>query len=258
MRKIEKDLLVVPQSLYDNSTRNGKKTNRKRKILMCSTSRYKKAYDECYKWNDIQNELSHIYHNKCVYCEEKITRVNATNLSGKEEVSHTVEHYRPKSKYGWLAFSWDNLLWCCKKCTDIKDDKFDINNVKVNYSPSFDSKIHCSTKLYNRLERPKMIHPELEDVMNKLIFDTKGNISSHDDRVQYTIKCCELDRTYLNGKRKKIYDRFFKKLEDAIAQNNQELINSILLKFKEDSENMDNEFIAFRIWVLNWIVKNFT
>ena len=251
MRKIEKDLSVVPKSLYDNSTRNGKKTNRKRKILMCATSRYKKAYDECYKWNDIQTKLSSIYHNKCVYCEEKITRVNAINLSGKEEISHTVEHYRPKSKYGWLAFSWDNLLWCCKKCTDIKDDKFDIRNAKVNYSPSFDSKMHCSTKLYNRLEQPKMVHPELEDIIDKLIFDVKGNISSTDDRVQYTIDCCGLDRDYLNIERKKLFDDLERKLEDAKAQNNQELIQSTVLKFKEESENMDNEFIAFRVWVLN-------
>jgi len=254
MRKIEKDLLVVPQSLYDNSTRNGKKTNRKRKILMCSTSRYKKAYDECYKWNDIQNELSRIYHNKCVYCEEKITRVNAINLSGKEEISHTVEHYRPKSKYGWLAFSWDNLLWCCKRCTDIKSDKFEIKNQKVNYSKSFDSKIHNSTKEYNSLEEPKMVHPELEDVMDKLIFDIKGNIFSLDDRVQYTIDCCGLNRDYLKIKRKNIYDEFLNKIKDALAQKNQELFYSIVLKFKKDSENMDNEFIAF----CNWIVKNLT
>jgi len=250
MRKIEKDLSVIPDTLYNKATKEGKKTERKRRILLSSRSRYKNTYDECYKWHDIQDMLASLYKNKCVYCEEKITKVNAENLSGKEEISHTVEHYRPKSKYPWLAFSWDNLLWCCKKCTDIKDDKFEIVNPKVNYSKGFDKRIHKSTILYNRLENPKMIHPELEDILDKLVFDTNGNIDSEDDRVKYTISTCRLDRNYLNGERKKIWDDFKKKIEDSIAQNNKELMDKIIKEFKEDSQNMDNEFIAFRIWVL--------
>jgi len=250
MRKIEKDLSVIPISLDSTSTKNGKKTDRKRNILMSPRSRYKKEYNECYKWSDIQDELASIYKNKCAYCEEKINRNNAENLSANKEVSHTVEHYRPKSKYPWLAFSWDNLLWCCVQCNTNKDNKFEIVNEKVEYDKSFKTNIHSSTQSYNLQENPKMIHPELEDILDKLVFDTNGNIDSEDDRVKYTISTCRLDRNYLNGERKKIWDDFKKKIEDSIAQNNKELMDKIIKEFKEDSQNMDNEFIAFRIWVL--------
>ena len=255
MRKIEKDLSVIPDSLSDETRKDCKKTDRKRNLLMSPTSRYNKAYDECYKWKDIQDKLASLYKNKCVYCEEKITRVNAQNLSSKEEISHTVEHYRPKSKYPWLAFSWDNLLWCCVQCNKNKDNNFEIINKPIIYSTNFKSRIHCSTKLYNRVEKPKMIHPELEDITDKLVFDTNGNINSEDDRVKYTITTCGLDRNYLNGERKEILDEIINKFQDPLVQKDDEKKKEIIKKFKEDSENMNNEFIAFRIWVLTMFQK---
>jgi len=206
MRKVEKDLSNIPQSLDD------KKTIKRRNELIRNQkyplSKNAKEFNKCFKQKDVLDSLDKIYNSKCVYCEEKIKRVNSINLSQKEEINHTIEHYRPKSKYPWLAYSWDNLLWCCVKCNKNKDNNFYIENKKVNYSKSFDYKIHCSTEEYNHLEESKIVHPELEDVMDKLIFDTKGNISSHDDRVQYTIDCCGLNRDYLTIKRKNIYDDF--------------------------------------------------
>ncbi len=255
MRKIEKDLAIIPNSLSDRSRKECKKTDRKRNLLISPNSRYKKVYDECYKWKDIQDMLASLYKNKCAYCEEKITRINAQNLSNQEEISHTVEHYRPKSKYPWLAFSWDNLLWCCVQCNKNKDNNFEIINKPIICSASFKSRIHSSTKLYNRLEKPKMVHPELEDVIDKLLFDRNGNIDSKDDRVKYTITTCGLDRNYLNGKRKKILDELINKFQDPLVQKDNEKRKQIIKKFKEDSKNMDNEFIAFRIWVLNMFQK---
>ncbi len=267
MRKIDKDLAVIPDSLYTIGTKEGKKTDRKRRILMSSTSRYKNTYDECYKWKDIQDILAFIYRNKCAYCEEKINIVNELNikkdnesLSEKElsdkkerlmETNHSVEHYRPKGIYPWLAFSWDNLLWCCTQCNKNKWNKFEIVNEKVEYDESFKEHIHSSTEPYNLKENPKMVHPELEDVMDKLVFDTNGHINSEDDRVKYTITTCGLDRNYLNGKRKEILVKLTNKFQDPSVQKNDEKKKEIIKKFKEDSENMDKEFIAFRIWVLN-------
>jgi uncharacterized protein (TIGR02646 family) len=253
MRKIEKDLSVIPTSLNDRKTETRRNTVIRNGIY--PSKKKAKEFNKRFKQKDILDELDKIYNSKCVYCEEKITKVNAPNLSGNEEISHAVEHYRPKSKYAWLAFSWDNLLWCCKRCTDIKANQFEIENTKVVYSKSFDSKIHCCTKLYNRIERPKIIHPELEDVPDKLIFNEKGKVSSNNDRVQYTIDCCGLDREYLNVKRKKILDDFIKDFRDAIVQEDRELQKNIVLRFKKSSENMDNEFIAFRVWVVEMLKK---
>ena len=179
MRKIEKDLSDIPDTLTKGNTKskrlgviaNGYPTSNKQ-----SSKKEKekvKVYDKIFKTKDILDSLDRIYHSKCVYCEEEIYRVNADNLTDNSEKKHSIDHYRPKSKYPWLAFSWDNLLWCCDICNQNKWNKFDIVNKQVTYSQSFDKRIHKSTILYNRLENPKMIHPELENIMNKLVFDKK-------------------------------------------------------------------------------------
>jgi len=244
MRKIEKDLSNAPKSLEDKIKeliRNG-------------------DYQKINFKKNIQKSLRRVYKNKCAYCEERISYSQSKNI--KEKKGHSIEHYRPKSKYYWLAYSWDNLLWCCEECNQNKDDEFEIENEKVEYSTDFDSKIHCSTEEYNRLERPKMIHPELENVMDKLIFDEKGKIYSSDNRVQYSIDCCKLDRDYLNTKRKKVFDDFIKKIHSAIADRKnkwlQDNIEKIVLDFKNDSENLNNEFIAFRVWVIEMLKNSYS
>ena len=236
MRKIEKDLSNAPKSL-----------DKKIKELIKN-----KGYSNINFNLYTQKTLRELYQNKCAYCEERIRYTQSKNI--KEKKRHSIEHYRPKSKYYWLAYSWDNLLWCCEECNQNKDNEFEIENEKVEYSTDFDSKIHSSTEEYNHLEEPKMVHPELEDVMNKLIFDTNGNVFSSNNRVQYSIDCCRLDRDYLNIKRKKIFDDLIKKIEDAVAQNNKELKKSTILEFQRESEDMNSEFIAFRKWIIHHFI----
>ena len=130
-------------------------------------------------------------------------------------------------------------------------NKCKIENTAVVYSSTFLTKIHNSTEDYNHIEKPKLINPELEDITDKLTFDKNGRINSIDRRVQCTIATCKLNRPYLKGERKKILDKFIKKIQDAKIQKNTELIKEIIQNFKDDSKNIDNEFIAFRIWALN-------
>lgn len=43
---------------------------------------------------------------KCAYCEKR-----------EEQAKYRdVEHYRPKSSYWWLAWTWENLLFACFEC----------------------------------------------------------------------------------------------------------------------------------------------
>ena len=57
-------------------------------------------------WKAAKNQLIAETHQKCAYCEAD-TRV----------VAHgDVEHYRPKSKYWWLAYCYDNFLFSCQIC----------------------------------------------------------------------------------------------------------------------------------------------
>ena len=58
----------------------------------------------------IRDALEEMFHSKCAYCEHKI----ATQI----------EHYRPKSEFPELAFTWSNLLLACPDCNGIKSDQF--------------------------------------------------------------------------------------------------------------------------------------
>lgn len=55
---------------------------------------------------------------KCAYCE-----------SPTDSVAHgDVEHYRPKSKYWWLAYCYENYLYACQICNQVhKGDEFPVH-----------------------------------------------------------------------------------------------------------------------------------
>ena len=66
-------------------------------------------------WKPAKAQLKREAHGKCAYCE-----------GTSETVAHgDVEHFRPKSKYWWLAFCYDNYLHSCQICNQThKSDNF--------------------------------------------------------------------------------------------------------------------------------------
>ncbi|MEO5731289.1 MAG: hypothetical protein ABI134_00590, partial [Byssovorax sp.] len=61
------------------------------------------AFEE---YDVVKRELAAMQHNKCCYCEKR-----------EEQAKYRdVEHYRPKSLYWWLAWTWENLLFACIDC----------------------------------------------------------------------------------------------------------------------------------------------
>ena len=82
-----------------------------------------------YGHNSVKDTLRKVQHKKCCFCEGQFEAFAAAD----------VEHYRPKGAvqqdenssrlipgYYWLAYSWDNLYWCCQVCN---------RNNKKNYFP---------------------------------------------------------------------------------------------------------------------------
>src|SRR5262245_26496361 len=66
-------------------------------------------------WKEAKTQLLVESNNKCAYCESP-TRVVAFG---------DVEHFRPKSKYWWLAYSYENYLPACTSCNqEYKKDFF--------------------------------------------------------------------------------------------------------------------------------------
>jgi len=239
MIKVFKDLSKVPRSLGVPETQTRRDT-----CISESAYQQQKSFHRRYKQQDTKNALKNIYHQKCAFCEQKITECIDNKL---EDCSSTVEHYRPKSRYYWLAYSWDNLLWCCRKCNQNKANKFETVKSQVEYEESFKDKIHISTKNYQEIEEPKMIHPELESVIDKLNF-YDGIIGSDDERVKYTIETCGLDRDNLNEARKTIIDDFIKVIIDKKLKN--EPITNVLQELLSDFKKEEKEFIALRYWIL--------
>ena len=66
----------------------------------------------------VKKDLAAMQHNKCCYCEKR-----------EEQAKYRdVEHYRPKSQYYWLTWTWENLLFACQDCNrEQKKDKFPLN-----------------------------------------------------------------------------------------------------------------------------------
>lgn len=70
-------------------------------------------------WKEAKAQLLIESHNKCAYCETP-TRVVAYG---------DVEHFRPKSIYWWLAYSYENYLPSCGACNqEYKKDFFELQD----------------------------------------------------------------------------------------------------------------------------------
>ncbi len=230
MIKVKKDFDDIPPSLLDNTTQR-----HRQKCINAS------AYVESdrYKKDDTKKLLKEIYHNKCCYCEQSIG-----------DNYQQVEHFRPKAVYYWLAHSWDNLFLCCDRCNGFKSDTFGIDGAQARYQNETGLDIHHLEPGYRVSEKPQMINPEQEDVESLLEFDRSGSVSSKDSRVQYTITTCKVDRPESNYKRKKLLDSLLKKISLRRRENRESEIIGLVKDFKNESMDSENEYLAFRRWVL--------
>jgi uncharacterized protein (TIGR02646 family) len=63
-------------------------------------------------WRNCKTVLKEASFDKCYYCEMKDIRSDGT-----------VDHYRPKSKYKWAAFRFDNFRFACTFCNSRRTDQ---------------------------------------------------------------------------------------------------------------------------------------
>lgn len=90
-----------------------------RRILRREISRKNRFKKKSNRWKAAKEQLVRESKGKCAYCEAP----TAANQYGD------VEHYRPKSVYWWLAYSYENFLVCCQLCNEkYKRAKFPVIN----------------------------------------------------------------------------------------------------------------------------------
>lgn len=247
MIKINKDLTDIPCSLKVN---DNNLTHRRRKELIAKGAYIdEKAYDDRYKTADIKERLKILYHHKCAYCEYKV------------EQGH-IEHYRPKQIYYWLAYSWDNLLYCCPTCNLFKGTNFEIKGVTVNPPKETDDlsdiNIWSSIK-YDKEENPQLLNPERDELKNVFVFDVEGHIKGNNcERATYTIEKCHLDRIFLVDERRKIIDDLKNNVKAEILSSKtkdvqKERISLLTEHFLRSAMDKTNTFTAYRVAAIEWL-----
>ncbi len=238
MIKVNKDFTDIPIILKSQNRKDAFTKN-------ISSSRYADEKN-LYKVASVQKKLNEIYHLKCAYCEKNLL-----------DAPKHIEHYRPKDTYYWLAYSWDNLLLSCGSCNSSKGTKFQIKKMIVSYSNESFEDIHNLGDSYDGIEKPMVVNPEKDDVLDKLVFDKEGNISSLDDRVIYTInEVCNLNREELIQKRVKLLNDFINKINEhyLLFIKKGDITRFIPdIKFFIDECSVENEFYSFRHFILNHI-----
>lgn len=262
MIKIDKDISMnqTPPSLRPprkvnfhpgNIVRTAVTTN-KRRFELIANGVYidNNTYNSRYKTRDIKRKLISLYKNKCAYCEQKVE-------------SFHVEHYRPKQTYYWLAYSWDNLISACAYCNEYKSTNFQITPPQsiLNVNNTNLRNINTLSNTYNASENPDLINPEVTNPYGSIVFHDDGNITSADAKFTYTINTCRIDRTYLKDRRKKIIDDLRRDLKAAFVDNatpaqQAVAIRTIVKKFTTDLKDVENEFLAFRRYVIDHWLPN--
>ncbi len=82
-----------------------------------------KADKAIYAHTEVKKALERLFHEKCAYCESKMTATADWN----------VEHFRPKGRvakrkkdhpgYYWLTYVWENLYPSCQHCNQRRKDQ---------------------------------------------------------------------------------------------------------------------------------------
>lgn len=177
-----------------------------------------------------------VFDGKCAYCEGDTRPVaygDAEHWRPKGEVSVRDHDGRdrpvldnsgdPHRGYFWLAYDWRNLVPSCQECnvgtkaSPGKRTVFPIGGTRV-FSPDEASDF----ERMNEIEEPLLLHPfdEERDPEDHIGFDEHGQPIAKDgsDYGCCSIEVLNLDREWLNRRRKKLSEDMRKAVKMAIAQ----------------------------------------
>lgn len=147
---------------------------------------------------EVKTALKFAQHNKCCFCESKITHI----------CEGDVEHFRPKLAwrqakgdalqypgYYWLAYKWDNLFLSCDLCNRrFKENLFPLCNPRERAMSPQDSIAS---------EQPLFICPTDADIEKHIAFKNESIVSVPGSlRGHATIQSLGLDRTDLEERRR--------------------------------------------------------
>ena len=152
--------------------------------------------EEIYNNVEVKQHLIRLQNGKCCFCESKINHIS----------SGDIEHFRPKKGwvqdqgkinkpgYYWLAYEWDNLLFCCEICNrSFKKNHFPISEISkraLNHNGDLSSEVAL------------FVHPVDEDPEQFIEFEQEQiKPVNNNIRGKSTIQKIGLDRAPLNERR---------------------------------------------------------
>ena len=161
--------------------------------------------------HSVKSQLKLISYGKCCYCDSYI-----------EDVEHgDVEHFRPKSKYWWLAYTWENLLYACQIC----NQSYKMDNFPINGSRATDPQSNLNNES-NLLINPIDEYPE-----PLISYDVDGDgvsitprSNSALERIGACIRYYGLNREKLLNSRRRVLNYlkvYYTLYSDPNATNNQ-------------------------------------
>ena len=151
-----------------------------------------------YRSPEVRNALKTLQHDKCCYCESKLSATSAGRI----------DHFRPKVAvrqdkmsnklypgYYWLAYRWDNLVLACETCNLKKSDYFPLEE------PGQRARNHLDSL---DMESPLLLNPYVETELSvHLTFDGSA-CEPRTERGRVTISVLGLNRPKLQEERQRV------------------------------------------------------
>lgn len=163
-------------------------------------------------WTCCKNVLADKSHNKCWYCEII-----------QERSDDAVDHFRPKSKYKWLAFGINNFRYSCTFCNSRRrDNETGTVGGKGDKFPLADEARRATSEGQENNEQPILLDPCSAHDPTLLDFLDTGhptakyaNHPQRRERAEISINLYHLDHTDLVEKRRILAINLKKKINTA-------------------------------------------
>jgi len=208
----DKELMIAQKDFLDDNNK---------------TVEFKSAF-----WKTAKTQLKKESNGKCAYCE-----------ANTEVVAHgDVEHYRPKSIYWWLAYTYDNYLYACQIC----NQSYKSNNFPIDANQYPEPQIILTTTNHEIEQLAGNISPDPIDIT--LNYTLEQYLKEHKAEVPLLLNpyfdnpltyfAYEADDTTEEVKivpTKPKYSKYIKAAEDFYGINRIELKNvrySVFTKFR--------------------------
>lgn len=152
-------------------------------------------------WTDLKAELRRLSHGKCWYCESRENRSD-----------NAVDHFRPKSKYRWLAYNPNNFRFACTFCNSRRTDNVTgITGGKGDFFPLLDPTTEAKNLASLRHEKYTLLDPCDPYSASIITFDDEGvpkpNLTATDEdkiRVEESVRYYHLNHSELVEERKRL------------------------------------------------------